>query len=111
MALLAVYFFIPLFAVWFARRSHARPAAIVLLGVMASGVVINALLFEGLVPPPFAPPVWLILFRAWVLCLIGIQVVISWIAFMMLRDIHRQIEPHAHAPHQAESSNSNSGTP
>lgn len=89
MLLLALYFFVPLAGVWLVRQTHPRPGAILLLGFMSSGIVINGFLYEGLIPPAFAPSTWFILLRAWILGLIVVQVVIGWLSFRLLQEVHR----------------------
>ena len=98
MLLLAMYLFVPLAGVWLVQRAHPRPGAILLLGFMSSGIVINGLLFEGLIPPAFASPIWFTLLRAWILGLIVVQVIIGWLSFRLLREIHRPADSTNQSP-------------
>jgi len=92
-ALLALYFFVPLGGVWLATHRSMRPGAIILLGFMSSGFVINSMLFANLRPPLFASPVWFVVLRVWILALIVVQVITAWLAFRVLQEAHRLTLP------------------
>lgn len=91
--LLALFLLCPLFAAWLVHRDLARPGAILLLGFMSSGVVVNGLLLEQIHPPEFAPQHWVVLLRVWILVLMVVNVVLAWMAFHVLRDVHRTAPP------------------
>ncbi len=91
--LLILYFAAPLGAAWLTAHEKGRPGAILLLGFMSSGIVINTMLFANLMPPPFASPIWTVLLRAWILILIAVQFVTGWLAFRVLQKSHRQAPP------------------
>jgi hypothetical protein len=87
--LLALFVLCPLFAAWLVHRNMARPGAIILLGFMSSGVVINGLLLEQIHPPEFAVMQWVVILRVWILLLMVVNVVLAWMAFQVLREVHR----------------------
>jgi hypothetical protein len=91
--LLILYFAAPLGAVWLASHQQGRMGAILLLGFMSSGIVINTMLFAGLMPPPFAQAIWVVLLRVWIILLIIVQCVSGWLAFRVLQEAHRQTPP------------------
>lgn len=95
--LLALFVLCPLLAAWLVHRDQARPGAIVLLGFMSSGIVINGLLLEQIRPPEFAAMHWVVILRVWVLVLMVVNVVLAWTAFRVLRDVHRT-PPHDATP-------------
>lgn len=93
--LLALFVLCPLLAAWLVHRNMARPGAILMLGFMSSGVVINGLLLEQIHPPEFASMHWIVILRVWILLLMVVNVVLAWMAFQVLRDVHR---PSPHDP-------------
>jgi hypothetical protein len=92
-SLLILYFALPLGAVWLTAHRQARFGAILLLGFMSSGIVINSILFASLEPPPFASSIWVFLLHAWIIVMIVTQVVIGWLAFRVLQEVHQQSLP------------------
>lgn len=93
--LLALFLLCPLFAAWLVHRNMARPGAVLMLGFMSSGVVINGLLLEQVRPPEFAAMHWVVILRVWILLLMVVNVALAWTAFQVLRDVHR---PTPHDP-------------
>lgn len=91
--LLALFVLCPLVAAWLVHRNMARPGAIIMLGFMSSGVVVNGLLLEQIHPPEFAAMHWVVILRVWILLLMVVNVVLAWMAFQVLRDVHRPTLP------------------
>ncbi len=92
--LLALFLFLPLAAAWLVYKGQSRPGAILMLGSMSSGVIINGLLLEGLQPPDFASAQWVIVLRVWILLLMVTNIALAATAFRILRDVHRTLSSH-----------------
>jgi hypothetical protein len=96
--LMAVFVLGPLLAAWLVHKGLARPGAILALGFMSSGVIVNGLLLEQIRPPEFAAPHWIVVLRVWILVLMVVNVLLAWTAFQVLREVHRTSPPHAEPP-------------
>lgn len=94
--LLALYVLGPILAAWLVHKGFARPGAILMLGFVSSGVVINGLLLDQIQPPEFAPAHWIVVLRVWILVLMVVNVLLAWTSFQVLREIHRT--PPSHVP-------------
>jgi hypothetical protein len=94
MPILLIFCFTPLAAVLFLSTRSARQGAIVLLGILPAELIYNiitrftASALSGVQEPAL---IWKILFEGSFGIVLVLEVIVFWLTFKLLREIHKQL--------------------
>jgi hypothetical protein len=95
MPILLIFCFTPLAAVLFLSSQSARQGAIVLLGILPAELIYNiitrftASALSGVQEPAL---IWKILYEGSFGIVLVLEVIVFWLTFELLREIHKQLD-------------------
>jgi uncharacterized membrane protein len=101
MPIFLIFCIAPLAAVLFLSTPSARQGAVVLLGVLPAELIFNIYTrFMGLAPFTIQEPslIWKILYEGSFGIMLVLEVIVFWLTFKFLREIHKQLSSSSEHP-------------